>query len=406
MIITCPQCSARYKVKDGLIEEKGKKVKCKKCNAVFIAYPHKDSVLQRMHEDESDTADSTPSTANGEMGSGGLGAQPSASAGSDEERSQATVKVDRTKLDNYLRQSAGGQRRTTNDPKQATVKMDQVKFQQFLDQNRDIISKESGGSSQATVQVDRSKIDAFLKQSGAQRQDGSIEPATTVKVDPSQMNQFLVRGAQPPTPAPPARDPFQETGDSDPPMPDEPSFDDIGDKDDSLPEPPDFSGMDEDLSDFGFSSFANTDELTKQDDQQWREPQSELDFSGDDSGFSETPDESDFGDEHPPVFSEDDGPSTGTGSLDGMERRYVARVDGELYTDLTKEGIERWIREGRLLENDELAIEGTDQYRRADEHPEIVPFFIRYYGMQAEESESGEAPKKGMFSWLGGIFKK
>ena len=46
MIITCPNCAARYKVKDGLITAKGKKVKCRKCASVFVAYPDKDAVLE------------------------------------------------------------------------------------------------------------------------------------------------------------------------------------------------------------------------------------------------------------------------------------------------------------------------------------------------------------------------
>jgi pilus assembly protein FimV len=40
MIITCKECNSSFNVDDGLITETGTKVRCSKCENIFIAYPH------------------------------------------------------------------------------------------------------------------------------------------------------------------------------------------------------------------------------------------------------------------------------------------------------------------------------------------------------------------------------
>ncbi len=49
MILTCPGCSARYRVKEELIPPAGKKVKCKKCAVIFRAFP--DGRCERLKSD-------------------------------------------------------------------------------------------------------------------------------------------------------------------------------------------------------------------------------------------------------------------------------------------------------------------------------------------------------------------
>ena len=39
MIITCEECNSSFNVNDGLIKESGSKVRCSKCDSVFVAYP-------------------------------------------------------------------------------------------------------------------------------------------------------------------------------------------------------------------------------------------------------------------------------------------------------------------------------------------------------------------------------
>jgi len=40
MIITCKECNSSFNVDDGLIKETGSKVRCSKCETIFLAYPH------------------------------------------------------------------------------------------------------------------------------------------------------------------------------------------------------------------------------------------------------------------------------------------------------------------------------------------------------------------------------
>jgi predicted Zn finger-like uncharacterized protein len=40
MIITCKECNSSFKVDDGLVKETGSKVRCSKCENIFVAYPH------------------------------------------------------------------------------------------------------------------------------------------------------------------------------------------------------------------------------------------------------------------------------------------------------------------------------------------------------------------------------
>ena len=39
MIITCEECNSSFNVNDSLIKESGSKVRCSKCDSVFVAYP-------------------------------------------------------------------------------------------------------------------------------------------------------------------------------------------------------------------------------------------------------------------------------------------------------------------------------------------------------------------------------
>ena len=39
MIISCNECDSTFSVDDSLIKDTGSKVRCSKCNSVFLAYP-------------------------------------------------------------------------------------------------------------------------------------------------------------------------------------------------------------------------------------------------------------------------------------------------------------------------------------------------------------------------------
>ncbi len=78
---------------------------------------------------------------------------------------------------------------------------------------------------------------------------------------------------------------------------------------------------------------------------------------------------------------------------------YQAKVDGTPYPGLTLDAIARWIQEGRLLESDEVAPDGTEDYRNAVDFPEIKPYFDQFFGTQT--AAKPEPKKKG---FLGRLF--
>jgi predicted Zn finger-like uncharacterized protein len=69
MIITCKECNSSFNVGDSLIKETGSKVRCSKCESIFVAYPHSpeedpllDSNEQLLGSDESSELDDLDSS--------------------------------------------------------------------------------------------------------------------------------------------------------------------------------------------------------------------------------------------------------------------------------------------------------------------------------------------------------
>ena len=46
MIITCNECNSSFSVNDSLLKETGSKVRCSKCNSVFMAYPQQTEIIE------------------------------------------------------------------------------------------------------------------------------------------------------------------------------------------------------------------------------------------------------------------------------------------------------------------------------------------------------------------------
>ena len=152
MIITCPSCGARYKVRDDLIPESGKRVKCKKCSALFRAFPGKKAILEK--------------------------AAPKPEKPAAPVSSQATVMVDQTKLSNFLQQNVDSPSAASSpeqpEPSPAPAPAAPNK------------------PSHATVQIDRTKIDAFL-QHKVDNAGGDYEPNTTLEVSREELDTFLTK---------------------------------------------------------------------------------------------------------------------------------------------------------------------------------------------------------------------
>lgn len=151
MIITCPSCGARYKVRDDLIPSSGKRVKCKKCASLFRAFPGKKAILEQAAPKPPEPAPKP--------------AEPVSA--------QATVMVDQAKLSNFLQQNNLDSSSQSPDPTPAQP-----------------LVPEAPKPSHATVQIDRTKIDAFL-QHKVDNAGGDYEPNTTLEVSREELDTFL-----------------------------------------------------------------------------------------------------------------------------------------------------------------------------------------------------------------------
>jgi len=477
MIITCPNCSARYKVKDGLIQEKGKKVKCKKCEAVFVAYPGNRSVIKE--PGVSQPAAAQPAAAQAAPAKPApvkpvQAVKPPAPPVPVESAPQATVKVDRSQLTNYLNKS-----RKEAEVDGQTVQIDRSQVNALIQQSQEPVQPPTD----ATVQVDRSQIEAFLQKSREQDEqeddafDGAHAGGDTVRLEPGQFPNFsqpevndaatirmsaidLPTNIQEPASDEPTFDedldstnptlqeedrresipdfdfdrdepnfgnieedpsfddePFGdlETPSFDEPTIDKPSFDEPNFDEPSFDEPsfdePAFGAADEPAAkepepDFGFPppedtsskdpEFPSDEELglaSNNFDSVSTDAFQRPDFGGDTSETSQSVSE-----DAPPAPPQIDAFAPEAPSS------YNARVDGVDYPNLSLESIERWIQEGRLLESDQID-SGGGHYRRADDFPEIAPFFKKFYQTHGELPQQPPA-KKGFFGKLFSIFKK
>ena len=52
MIITCDECNSSFSVSDGLIKDTGSKVRCSKCDSVFVAYPQSTEDIEKLETAE------------------------------------------------------------------------------------------------------------------------------------------------------------------------------------------------------------------------------------------------------------------------------------------------------------------------------------------------------------------
>lgn len=446
MIITCPHCAARYKVRDDLITEKGKRFKCKKCTAVFRANQQGESTLEKAPETAQPQA---PEAAPQNQFKVDVGAPtktvenpaeaekktdapkaPPISAG-------ATVRVDRSQLEDFLKQHqppaqpddmpeppAGFMDEPSKEPESepaeegpsagSTVAIDRSQLGSFLQdqQNAEVdASEEDEAETASTMAMDRSQLDQFLEKQQADANQESAdhgydinqdenESAATMAMDRSQLDEFL-KNQQPPTgsgdseaatmqmdvaafqeqmgaqtpPAPPVvGDPQEEARvtsqdfETDSKEPDFPSDEELG--------------IDQEKQDLNAEP--------KQDDEQ---------FSFEDDTLDKQPGPPPLADD--PFSTQPEAPAAAASS-----ELFTARVEGTEYPNLNLEAIERWIREGRLLEDDELAPMGSSEFKPATHYPAVARYFEQFHGAtQAAVSPQNEK-KKGFFAKLFSIFSK
>lgn len=387
MIITCPHCSARYRVKDDMIPAKGKRIRCKKCSAVFVAYPDKPEVLER--KPEAATVEQKPVKPEPEP--------TTAPAG-------ATVKVDRSRLDQFLKEKQSAPAATpppADQPSAAsTVKIESDQYKQFLQQqaSQDV---QAG----ATVQVDRSQINAFLQSQGDGAEDGatvqmdngatvqmsndalsglventaptapSISPpldGATIKMDSNALSGALEQAAAD-NPDPTATKAMPTMQPQAPSQPTSPPSEGIPNLSNETPADEPAFPSDEELGINQDDSFSDTSQETPP------APQTN---------------------ELPPF------PSASEPEQQDQEVAYTALVEGSTYPNLKIDSIERWIREGRLLADDQLAVGDSQDFHPANSFADIAEIFARYDSQFSPPSkEEQPAKKKGFFAKLFGLGK-
>lgn len=406
MILTCPGCSARYRVKDGLIPEAGKKVKCKKCGVVFRAFP--DGRCEPLTA-STQAAPTTPPVSN----------QPAATA---------TVRVDAEKIQAMVmrQHSAGRDERTPlpDVPQNVVVKHQPLEppvEQKPAEPRRSFTDFSEGISQSEDAAQDAQDEDIFRKNPFAEEEDDegfdvgqSPEPQPFEAAEP-QPSQDLPRDEEDLP-----RDEEQEQNEFQFDVPPDEEADDSALKselDEFRFELPDEPAQDEmaDQAEWDMPSEEPTEASSEEAEHDplataampVAQPESEPtapDLASD-TGFPdiETGDfagaQSDDPLQRELVSPDVEPPETADAAGPAL---FQAKIDGTLYPKLTHDVIERWIREGRLLESDQLAEEGSARFKRADQFGEFANLFERYFGKK-KTVEPHTKKKKGFFSRM---FKK
>lgn len=325
MIITCPDCSAKYKVRDELIPDQGKKVRCKKCSAVFRAYL--DGRMDVEQDAPKPASQPAPPAATG---------QPA-----------ATVMIDADHIKKMVNQQRAASPAQTQP---MPVVSDQTKAAQTTPQP----------SQPAASPPKPAPTPAELDASGSADRFGTLQMRVP--------DEF----------APPQKDPSPLASDFD-----RLSFD--SQNNDYKAELNDFNFEATSEPDMGFG-----DELDQ-------EPAAFATQAMPAAAYDEPAGFADIGDTSDP-FSGDIPVPEQKPSRPGHVS-YQALIEGTPYPNLTLDVLDRWIKEGRLLEGDQLTRMGEDDYQRADSFPPVKSIFAKYFG---DQSGRGGPKKKGFFARLFG----
>jgi len=368
MILECPKCSARYKVDPALIPAQGKKVRCKKCDSIFKA----DSAgLCQLLEGGAPVGAGQPTqqppTPKAESSKAREGqAQATQMLGA-----AATVMIDSAHI-----QAMVAQQRSTTAPPPAPA-ADPFGELDLTPKRKQIVEVELPVSPSMEMEEPDWGQDLGL---------GTVQ-MQTAKPGASSFATQGMRVVQPAADPQPASSKKNES----------PMYSELDQFHFGLPQKPLSNPASEKGADLDSLSFAQESEeehasntLMAGVSLQIPPAQAEL---PEPLGFAEI---------------ESDGPAPpakaapvaagATIPASAPLRCFEARIDRQLYPALTLEVIERWVREGRLLESDELRPEGSGDFQRADRFAEVSALFQRYFGKTAHPP----AKKKGFFARLFG----
>ncbi len=341
MIITCPDCSAKYKVRDELIPSQGKKVRCKKCETVFRAFVDGRMISERVTE-----AAKAPAPA------------PSPAS----EIPATTVRIDADQIQKMvdLQRAAGGLNQPATSPAPAEPAPPVPPGPVF--------------DEPVHKAPDEPLIDPFAPNSADPDpfdDDGPGDRFGTVQMRVSDN----LAAERPKTPDSPLASEFDSL-----------SFD--SQDDDHQSEANQFQFDLENKPDMSFE-----DELSEPPAPESHATQAMPAMTNEPQGFPAIGETADpFNGQSPvPVAQPPQKPAVKT---------FQALIENTPYPNLPLDVVERWIKEGRLLESDQVSAHGSDAYQRADQYPELVGIFNKYYG--DSRSESSSPKKKGFFARLFG----
>lgn len=85
-------------------------------------------------------------------------------------------------------------------------------------------------------------------------------------------------------------------------------------------------------------------------------------------------------------------PDGETKSSDEMRHHYRVRIEGKEYSGLSLGDLKDWIKEDRLMENDEVAREGSHNWMRAEIIPDLQKEFSLHVYHQRKKFEEGDNP--------------
>jgi len=381
MIITCPDCKARYNVKDNLIPEKGKNVRCKKCKTAFRAYT--DGTSRRLKEK---AKPAEPAQAN--LASGSIGLDSNLGM------VHSTVRVDASAIQEAMKKQFPGFDESAN-----SVAAPEEPFTGSLE------------TEQATHQAESTNEQDFnefaMPGTSEENQDQAI-PGTEATNDEPVTSSFSES----------VPDDIDQGLDNALASQSQSAFDsEMGGNNESEEEDP-FSDVDEPFADhsseveekdpltdtgnFGFDIDQGNE--TSIDDESEEAPSLFDEPAEPETPFSM---ETEIPDSQPETFEsmepvikvpdEDEVPSV------GGENLFDLSIDGTVYQNINLGTVERWIKEGRLLEKDRVSPGGLDQFETADSYPELSAIYKSYFKAETRgQDESHEEKKKGFFARLFG----
>lgn len=387
MVITCPECKARYKLKDELIPEKGKNVRCKKCKTAFRSF--KDGTTRRLVQKPKP--------------------KPPKTVAEEAPIAHSTVMVDASALQEAMKRqfqtSSEAEAPTDTTPPKEPERQSATDFSfnnlQDSDEFASLNVSESPSAPEPPQPTPQAPAEAFQTQAHPVMGFDQVPPQQEQDDSDSDLNLDDVLSGDPtaqPSGAMPSSDPEPTTDDEDP-------FADINESDGFSFENEERSNEKDPLTNSGNFGF-DVGEDSRQPEEPMQaaslfdslDPEEKNPFAGPELDIPDEPSvaEESFSFEAEVEVPE---PSEMAETVDAFD----VTIDGTVYSKIDASTLERWIKEGRLLESDQVSPSGRAQYVNADAIPQLQSAFQKYFNTgEPSPSQTQKKEKKGFFAKLFG----